>query len=117
MIIPGYNDSEEEIKKFSEWVVNLNALIPAHFSAFYPAHLMLDVPPTSIEALEMAHGIAKEAAGVEYVYLGNVLGHEYENTFCPECGGLLIERTGYHVRKRISKPKCPECGRSINIRL
>jgi pyruvate formate lyase activating enzyme len=116
LIIPGYNDSEEEIKKFSEWAVDLNALIPVHFSAFYPAHLMLDVPPTSIETLEMAHGIAKEA-GVEYVYLGNVPGHEYENTFCPECGELLIERTGYHVRKRISKPTCPECGRSINIRL
>jgi len=116
LIIPGYNDSEEEIKKFSEWVVDLNASAPVHFSAFYPAHLMLDVPPTSIETLEMAHGIAKEA-GLEYVYLGNVPGHEYENTFCPDCGELLIERTGYHVRKRISKPECPECGRSINIRL
>lgn len=116
LIIPGYNDSEEEIKKFSTWVVNLNASTPVHFSAFYPAHLMLDVPPTSIETLEMAHEIAKEA-GVEYVYLGNVPGHEYENTFCPECGELLIERTGYHVRKRISEPKCPECGRSIDIRL
>ena len=116
LIIPGYNDSEEEIKKFSTWVVNLNASTPVHFSAFYPAHLMLDVPPTSIGTLEMAHEIAKEA-GVEYVYLGNVPGHEYENTFCPECGELLIERTGYHVRKRISEPKCPECGRSIDIRL
>ena len=116
LIIPGYNDSEEEIKKFSEWVVDLNASAPVHFSAFYPAHLMLDVPPTSIETLEMAHGIAKEA-GLAYVYLGNVPGHEYENTFCPDCGELLIERTGYHVRKRISKPECPECGRSINIRL
>jgi pyruvate formate lyase activating enzyme len=116
LVIPGYNDSEEEIKKFSEWAVDLNASIPVHFSAFYPAHLMLDVPPTSIETLEMAHGIAKEA-GLEYVYLGNVPGHEYENTFCPECGELLIERTGYHVRKRISKPECPECGRSITIRL
>jgi pyruvate formate lyase activating enzyme len=116
LVIPGYNDSEEEIKKFSEWAVDLNASTPVHFSAFYPAHLMLDVPPTGIETLEMAHGIAKEA-GLEYVYLGNVPGHEYENTFCPECGELLIERTGYHVRKRISKPECPECGRSINVRL
>ncbi len=116
LIIPGYNDSEEEIKKFSEWAVDLNASIPVHFSSFYPAHQMLDVPPTSIEIMEKAHEIAKEA-GVEYVYLGNVPGHEYENTFCPGCGGLLIGRTGYLVRKRISKPECPECGRSINVRL
>jgi pyruvate formate lyase activating enzyme len=118
LIIPGYNDGEEEIKRFSEWVVNLSASIPVHFSRFYPAHLMMDVPPTRVETLEKAHEIAKEA-GVEYVYLGNVPGHEYENTFCPDCGELLIERTSYHIRKRISKPRCPRpgCGRSINMRL
>lgn len=61
--------------------------------------------------------MALKEAGVEYVYLGNVPGHEYENTFCPECGELLIEGTWYHVRKRILKPKCPECGRRVNVRL
>ncbi|MDI6885107.1 MAG: AmmeMemoRadiSam system radical SAM enzyme [archaeon] len=116
LIIPGYNDSEEKLKKFSDWVVDVNASIPVHFSRFYPMHLMLDMPPTSVETLEQAHDIAKEA-GIEYVYLGNVPGHEYENTFCPECGKVLIERTGYHVSKRISKPACPDCGRSINIQL
>lgn len=116
LIIPGYNDGVEEIKKFASWVVGLNKSIPVHFSRFYPMHRMLDVPPTSIKTLEKAHDIAKEA-GVEYVYLGNVPGHEYEHTFCPGCGKVLIERSGYHVRKRISEPECPGCGRRIPIRL
>ncbi|RZN34828.1 MAG: AmmeMemoRadiSam system radical SAM enzyme [Methanophagales archaeon ANME-1-THS] len=116
LIIPGYNDDAEEIKKFADWVVGLNNSIPVHFSRFYPMHRMLDVPPTSLETLEKVHDIAKEA-GVEYVYLGNVPGHEYEHTFCPDCGTVLIERTGYQVRTRISKPACPACGRRIQIRL
>jgi pyruvate formate lyase activating enzyme len=118
LIIPGHNDTDEEIKNFASWVVDLNPSIPVHFSRFYPMHLMIDVPPTKVETLENAHDIAKEA-GVEYVYLGNVYGHKYENTFCPKCGTLLIERTGYNLQKRISQPKCPNpaCGKDINIRL
>jgi pyruvate formate lyase activating enzyme len=116
LIIPGYNDNAEEIKKFADWLVSLNASIPVHFSRFYPMHRMLDVPPTSLETLENAHDIAKEA-GVEYVYLGNIPGHRYKHTLCPACGEILIERTGYQVRKRISKPECPACGRLINIQL
>lgn len=121
LVIPGYNDSDKEIGRFSEWVVaGLDASVPVHFSAFYPAYKMLEVPPTSVAGLERAHEIAK-AAGVEYVYLGNVPGHEYENTFCPECGELLVERSGHRDRLRISgpEPKCPRpgCGKSLNIRL
>jgi pyruvate formate lyase activating enzyme len=118
LIIPRHNDTDAEIKNFSSWVVDLNPSIPVHFSRFYPMHLMLDVPPTPVETLERAHDIAKEA-GVEYVYIGNVYGHKYENTFCPECETLLIERKGYNIRKIISQPRCPEpsCGKEINIRL
>ncbi len=114
LIIPEYNDSTEELKRFADWVVELNATIPVHFSRFYPAYKMLDVPPTSIECLERAYEIAKEA-GVEYVYLGNVPGHTYENTYCPECGELLIQRMNYRVKSRIRSRECPACGRAINI--
>ncbi len=115
LIIPGYNDGREELKEFADWVVTeLNASIPVHLSRFYPAHLMLDVPPTSIESLEMAYEIAKDA-GIEYVYLGNTPGHQYENTYCPECGELLIERVGYRVKMRLRGRKCPGCGHEINI--
>ncbi len=114
LIIPGYNDSTEELKQFAEWVVGLNASTPVHFSRFYPAYKMLDVPPTSTACLENAYKIAKDA-GVEYVYLGNVPGHKYENTYCPECGELLIQRTNYRVKRRIRDNRCPACGRELNI--
>ncbi|MHC1635464.1 MAG: AmmeMemoRadiSam system radical SAM enzyme [Candidatus Methanospirareceae archaeon] len=114
LVIPGYNDKEEEIGEFVEWVVGLSPSIPVHFSRFYPAYLMKDVPSTDIRILERAYSIAK-GKGVEYVYLGNVYGHRYENTFCPECGELLVERVGYDIRVKISEARCPRCGRDINI--
>ncbi len=114
LIIPGYNDTREEIRQFADWVAGLSTAIPLHFSRFYPAHLMLDVPPTRIETLEMAHELAKDA-GIEYVYLGNIPGHQYENTYCPGCGELLILRMDYRVKRRIRSPRCPACGRDINI--
>ena len=114
LIIPGYNDTREEIRQFADWVARLSTAIPLHFSRFYPAHLMLDVPPTRTETLEMAHELAKDA-GIEYVYLGNIPGHQYENTYCPGCGELLILRMDYRVKRRIRSPRCPACGRDINI--
>ena len=116
LVIPNYNDKEEELREFSKWVVDMDSSIPVHFSRFFPAHLMMDVPPTEIQTLEKVYEIAKEN-GIEHVYLGNISGHKAENTFCPECGELLIERMGYGIKKRILKAKCPKCGRSVNIRL
>ncbi|MCW7078150.1 MAG: AmmeMemoRadiSam system radical SAM enzyme [Canidatus Methanoxibalbensis ujae] len=114
LIIPDYNDSEEELREFSRWVVSLDEDIPVHFSRFYPSHLMTDVPPTPVGTLERAAEIAREE-GLSFVYLGNVPGHEYENTYCPDCGELLVERKGYHVKMNIKKPFCTKCGRKLNI--
>jgi len=77
---------------------------------------LTEVPPTPVSTLERAASIAKEE-GLEFVYLGNVPGHEYENTYCPDCGELLVKRTGYYVKLRIKKPICSKCGRKINIKM
>ncbi len=118
LIIPGENDSKEEISNFASWVVSLDSRIPVHFSKFHPDYKMLDKPPTPVEKIEEAVKIA-EKAGVEYVYAGNVWGHRYENTFCPNCGELLIEREGFYVYNinliREKPPKCPNCGYEQNI--
>jgi len=115
LVIPELNDNEEEIKEFSDWVVELNPKIPVHFSRFHPDHEMLDKPPTPIKTLEKAVEIAKNA-GVEYVYIGNVWGHRYESTYCPNCGHLLIEREGFYVKKiDLNGDRCPNCGYKQNI--
>ncbi|MEM1689035.1 MAG: AmmeMemoRadiSam system radical SAM enzyme [Candidatus Hadarchaeales archaeon] len=116
LIIPGENDGREEIEKFSRWVVEkLGENVPVHFSRFYPHFKMTDKPPTPVETLEMAVEIARKA-GVKFVYIGNVPGHEFDNTYCPSCGGLLIERRGFYITEyRVRNGKCPDCGEKIPI--
>lgn len=115
LIIPGENDSEEEIREFSNWVVSLNKQIPVHFSRFHPDYQMTDKPMTPVKKIEEAIKIAKDS-GVEYVYAGNVWGHKYENTFCPNCGELLIQREGFYVLNiNLQDGKCPSCGYKQNI--
>ncbi len=115
LIIPGYNDKREEIREFSEWVVETDKRIPVHFSRFHPDFKMLNVPPTPVEKIDEAIEIARDA-GVEYVYAGNVWGHKYENTYCPNCGELLIRRHGFYVTNiRLDGKRCPACGYEQNI--
>ncbi|AGK60619.1 Pyruvate-formate lyase-activating enzyme [Archaeoglobus sulfaticallidus PM70-1] len=115
LIIPGENDNEDELKRFSEWVYELDAGIPVHFSRFHPDFQILDKPATSIQTLERAYRIAKDA-GLEYVYLGNVWGHKYESTYCPRCGYPVIQRQGFYIEKiDLDDSKCPKCGYEQNI--
>jgi len=115
LIIPEENDSENEIRQFAEWVYGMDKRIPVHFSRFHPDFQMMDKPPTPISTLEMAVRIAKEV-GLEYVYIGNVWGHEYEDTYCPKCGAKLIDREGFYVVKNVlDGERCPECGYKQNI--
>ncbi|MEM0022548.1 MAG: AmmeMemoRadiSam system radical SAM enzyme [Archaeoglobaceae archaeon] len=110
LIIPEENDSREEIAEFARWVVSVDKSIPVHFSRFHPDFKMLDKPMTPVKKIEEAIEIAKNE-GVEYVYAGNVWGHKYENTYCPNCGKLLIEREGFYVRRiDLNDTRCPECG-------
>jgi|Deesub1362A_J573_1020465.scaffolds.fasta_scaffold02595_6 pyruvate formate lyase activating enzyme len=115
LIIPGENDSKQEIAEFANWVVSLDKRIPVHFSRFHPDFKMLDKPPTPVETIDMAIRVAFDA-GVEYVYAGNVWGHKNESTYCPNCGELIIERTGFYIRKiNLKGSKCPSCGYRQNI--
>ncbi len=116
LVIPRENDSSEEIRKFCKWVFEkLGPEVPTHFSRFYPHYKMTDRSQTPVEALERAVKIAKEE-GLHYVYVGNVPGHEFDNTYCPKCGELLIERYGFSVTRHELKDKqCPKCGTKINV--
>jgi len=88
---------------------------PLHFTRYYPAYKFSN-PPTRVETLEKAYEMAKKA-GVKYPYIGNVPGHRYENTYCPNCGRALIKRFGYTITsyKITDKKRCPYCGERIPI--
>lgn len=116
LIIPSENDDPEEIRKLCKWIAeDLNPKVPIHFSRFRPMHQMMDKNSTPISTLEKALEIAKEE-GLEHIYVGNVPGHKADNTYCPECGELLIARHGFSVSEyNLKDHKCPECGTDINI--
>lgn len=115
LIIPTMNDSKDEIAAFAEWVCELSSRIPVHFSRFHPDFKMMHLPPTPVETVEMAVKIAYDS-GLEYVYAGNIWGHKFENTYCPRCGELLIEREGFFVRQiKTDGVKCPKCGYRQNL--
>lgn len=119
LIIPGYNDSDDDLKALVKFMADeVGVEVPLHFSRFHPDYQLKQVQPTSIKTLEMARDMAFEA-GMRYVYIGNVPGHDGENTRCYECGELLIERNGFKVvDKRLAKNKrnkCPRCGVPIDI--
>jgi len=114
LIIPTLNDKSEQIRELARWVKsNLGADIPLHFSGFFPRYQMQHLPPTSLETLEAARRIAIEE-GLHFVYIGNLRTKEGENTYCPDCHKLLIERTGYYiVQNRLKDGRCPDCNKSI----
>lgn len=117
LIVPGYNDKEEDIKEFCEWVSNeMGVETPVHLSRFYPHYKMANLPPTPIKTLLSAYSIAKKS--LPYVYVGNVPHGNYENTYCPKCKTLLIERYGFSVEKNnLVDGKCPKCGNKIPVKL
>lgn len=114
LIVPTLNDSPEEFRELASWIkTNLGADTPLHFSRFYPQYLLQNLPPTSQKTLEQAHAISK-AEGLNFVYLGNLPGHQAESTYCPQCGKVLIKRAGYRIKENNLKGnKCPQCGRVI----
>lgn len=116
LIIPTKNDDKEEIKKFCKWVLEeLGNEQVIHFTAFYPHYKMNYLPPTPLKKLLEAYEIAKKEE-LEYIYLGNVPHGEYENTYCPDCKNLLIERYGFSSRIiGLRNGKCNVCGKKINV--
>jgi pyruvate formate lyase activating enzyme len=114
LLIPGENDSEEELKKLADFLVkNAGPDVPWHVSRFHPQYKYLDSVPTPTESLEKAYNIGK-SAGLHYIYIGNVFGSKSESTFCFKCNQLLIKRAGYQITaNNIKDSKCPNCKTSI----
>ena len=114
LIIPGLNDSEEEMQGIASFIVShLGVDTPWHVSQFYPTYELTDRPRTPVETLRRAREIGR-AAGLRYVYEGNVPGEGGENTWCPSCSSLLIERYGFAIgMNRIRNGACPACGAAI----
>ena len=114
LLLPGRNDSEEELKKLANWLVTeAGPDVPWHISRFYPQYKYTDSEPTPLESLQRAAEIGK-AAGLHYVYLGNAPGTDGENTYCYRCHKELIERMGYRiVANHLKDSKCPNCGTKI----
>ena len=111
LIIPGYNDSLEELKEIARFIRNIDKDIPWHVSRFFSAYKLGNAPYTPLKTLEKAVEIGKEA-GLEHVYQGNI--GEGENTFCPNCGKLLIKRTGFNtIENKVRNRSCSYCRTAI----
>lgn len=114
LVIPGENDDPRKVREMCIWIKdNLGEDVPVHFSRFMPAYRLANLPPTPVEKLEECRRIAMEC-GLKYVYIGNVPGHYAESTYCPQCGKLLVGRTGYRISENnILNGKCKFCGYKI----
>jgi pyruvate formate lyase activating enzyme len=113
LIIPTLNDSPGECRRMCEWIVqNLGPDVPVHFSRFHPNYKLQNLPPTPTRTLERNREIARKA-GVRFAYVGNVPGHEFENTFCPDCGAKIISRYGFVAKSRLKNGACPDCAHPI----
>ncbi|MBN1903747.1 MAG: AmmeMemoRadiSam system radical SAM enzyme [Deltaproteobacteria bacterium] len=109
LLIPGLNDSEEELTKLAEFIKAQNADIPWHISKFHPSYRMNNIPPTPYDTLVRAKQIGY-SAGLRYVYTGNMPGDEGEKTCCHNCGNLLIDRYGFTVNfNNMKNGHCPRC--------
>lgn len=116
LIIPGLNDSMEEMGKMIDWVItNLGPYTPMHFTRFHPDFHMTERSATPIKTLEKIYELARNK-GLMYPYLGNVGGHRYEHTYCPKCGIIVINREGYSVNTdNLDKNRCANCNEPIHI--
>ena len=117
LIVPEIGDKMDDVKKVCRWIIeNLGDQVPFHILQFFPTYKINDLPRTPVKTLEKAYDIAKKE-GLKYVFLGNVHRHELENTYCPNCKSLLIERTIMGVEKFELKKdlKCSKCGETITV--
>jgi len=112
LIVPGDNDSDKELGQIANFIAKeLDIYTPWHITAFHPDYKLLDRDMTSMETLDRAMQIGKDA-GLKYIYKGNVIGHE--DTLCPSCNQLLIRRDGFGVSmNKLKEGKCPSCGYEV----
>lgn len=113
LLIPGLNDSDEELKDIAEFIAHLGKETPWHISRFHPQFKMNDVPVTPLTSLHRAVEIGK-LEGLKYVYSGNVPGDEGESTYCSNCRNRLIDRHGFNViGTNLKENKCSKCGTEL----
>ena len=112
LIIPGMNDSDEEIQTLAQWLSSLRKDIPLHLTRYFPNY-KLDIPPTPIEKIRKARDIAMKH--LDYVYTGNIMDENGNNTYCPVCGKLIIKRTGYQTKLEVKDNICRNCGGLISL--
>jgi pyruvate formate lyase activating enzyme len=115
LVIPTLNDSDEMLQALCRWVKeNMGPETPLHFLGFHPQYQMRHLPPTPASTLERARSIAR-AAGLSFVYVGNVLIPDASNTRCPACGRVVVERNSYQVlRNEVTDGRCPACRTEIH---
>ena len=116
LIVSAENDSKKDIEKLIDTVIEISRDIPIHFSRFFPHYKMDDRPPTNLDTMLFARELAVEK-GMNYTFLGNVNIPETSNTYCPGCKRLLIERSGYTIKRNFleNSSNCPSCSAEINI--
>ena len=115
LIVPGFNDSDDELRDIAGFLASVSPDIPWHATAFHSDYKMDDRDSTSADQLTRAAEIGVRA-GLRFVYAGNLPGRtrDWESTRCPGCRALLVERRGFHVlQNRIADGRCPECARAI----
>ena len=118
LVVPQVGDNLEYARKLARWVYdNLGPDTPVHFLRFHPDYKMMWLPWTPIETLEKHYLVARQE-GLRYVYLGNVPGHKYENTYCPECGNIAIKRYGFDIIEwnLDEHNRCRSCGYALPIK-
>jgi len=115
LIIPTVNDSEEQLRGIAEFILSLGPETPWHVSRFHPTYKMLDLPPTPVKSIVRARQIGLEV-GLRYVYSGNLPGDEGENTYCHNCGKVIVPRYGYQLGEtHVKDSKCEYCGAEAGI--
>ncbi|MCX6746334.1 MAG: AmmeMemoRadiSam system radical SAM enzyme [Candidatus Parcubacteria bacterium] len=115
LIIPGLNDSEKEIEDIAKFIKNyLGAETPWHVSRFFPQYKLQNENPTEEDLIYKAYKIGKEI-GLKYVYGGNVISETLENTYCPNCNELVIQRVSYTIKRFDQEGLCPKCKYKIDL--
>jgi pyruvate formate lyase activating enzyme len=110
LVVPSLNDDLDELRALAGWVLTaLGPDVPLHFTRFHPDYQLTNLPPTPVETLESAWQAARDA-GLHYVYVGNVPGHEGNHTYCPQCGQMIVQRLGMATAAiHISDGCCDYC--------
>lgn len=115
LVVPGFNDSDDELRDIAAFLASVSVDIPWHVTAFHPDYRMVDPQRTDVATLLRAARIGRDA-GLHFVYAGNLPGAvgSWENTECPACRAVVVERVGFRVvRNRLDGGSCPECRRRI----